>query len=172
MSESLLEESTENANDDTMQTDDMLYSDESKTLKFRNRHVMLYLNSTHVLVHDVKNLKRNISIQLDDIIGCETVESKKGSVALRIFGYPKESSCCSRGRKRVPKTYSIAFEDLASAKNWSHAVSCCIRNLPLSFVTDGTKHTVHAPPMRKYLCIVNPFSGKVLIATIINKQLL
>jgi hypothetical protein len=153
------------ADDSVMTNDDTAYADESKTLKYENRHIMLYLNTTHVIIHDMKNLKRNVDLDLGDIIGCAVTENKKKKDAttygLRIFAYPKEASCCSGGPKRVPKTYSISFDTRLSAQNWNNAVSCAIQKIPLSFVADGTNHTVMAPPRRKFLCVVNPFSGKV-----------
>ena len=144
--------------------DDILYADESKTIKYRNRVVMLYLNTSHVLIHDVKSLKKNIDLDLQDIIGCEATADKKKPVAyLKIYAYPKISSCCSGGPKRVPRTYSLVFEDKVAALNWSNAVHCSCRGIPLSFVADNTNHTVMAPAKRKYLCVVNPFSGKVCV---------
>lgn len=165
MSSPLLEEKTNPAGDAAAElADDVLYADESKTLRHRNRVVMLYLNTTHVLIHDVKSLKKNIDLDLHDIIGCTaTADKNKPLCYLKIFAYPKISSCCSGGPKRVPRTYSIVFENQAVALNWNNAVHCACRGLPLSFVAGDTNHTVMAPAKRKYLCVVNPFSGKVRI---------
>lgn len=165
-----------NADVSTVMTDDLSYSDESKTLKYRNRTVMLYLNNTHILIHDVKTMKKNIDLSLDDVIGCEATQSRAQTVFyLKIYAYPKRSSCCSSNFSRVPRTYSVAFDDKVSVLNWVNAVKCSIQGVPLSYVSTavegGTSHHVKAPPKRKFLCVVNPFSGKVCNVTTIHSQL-
>lgn len=161
----------------TIMTDDLSYSDESKTLKYRNRTVMLYLSSTHVLIHDVKTMKKNIELDLNDIIGCEATQNRKKTVFyLKLYAFPTKSGCCSGGPKRVPRTYCVVFDDRITVLNWVNAVNCSIRHIPLSYIgapsAETTCHQVRPPPRRKFICVVNPFSGKVIYGVFVLTQML
>lgn len=151
---------------ETSMTDDLTYADETKTLFFENRAVMLYLNSTHLLVHDVKNIKKNVDLVLEDILGSEVVVRQKKKIEtyiLKIHTFASlPAGCCSGKHKRTLKTFSVLFEDNLTCKNWENAINCSIQKIRLSYVADEEIHRVLAPPKRKFKVIVNPFSGKVI----------
>jgi hypothetical protein len=163
MTEPLMESDARSQSISHVLSDNLQYADESKTLKYMHRSIMLYLNSTELLIHDVKAPNRNISVSIADIIGAKVEPKKKNTYfMLHVHVFAKDAPGCCGPADRVQRKHSVRFDNELICMNWKNAINCAAYDVPLAYVVNADQqHAVVPPPIRKFICVVNPFSGRV-----------
>lgn len=165
--------------------------DESQGLKLESKSITMSLHGAHLSIKGVNKSSKDLVINLNDIVGAHVVVKGSGANAtykLRVHWYPREAATCSSSERRVRKCSHITFPNVEDCTNWRNGIKRMAAGHPLwpstgTTTTNNAANTTTATasatasvaskiepaPRKKYIVVLNPFSGKVRL--IFNSEL-
>jgi hypothetical protein len=141
--------------------------DESPGLKLESKSITMSIHGAHLSIKDVRNPNKSLNINLNDIVGTQIFskhggKSGEGSPSkLCVYWYPRKTAWCSSSERRTRRCTTITYPNIDTCTKWCNAINRMARGLPLWSGASGTSGEVEPAPTRRFIVVLNPFSGKV-----------
>jgi hypothetical protein len=151
--------------------DQILLSDESGEVKFRNNSCLLTLTMNKLMIENLRKKSIELIISLGDMLGATIIMEGKHSgkiLELHLFAPPSRCCCNCFSSKSIRKltTIQLFFPEPQICSSWMNAINSLMREIPLTRSTEGA---IQPPPTRRYLVFVNPVGGTGIAVKIWNR---